>query len=81
MQLDQSQLRFEGVRMTNRYLVALGLAFAIAISFAETNVNSRKGKIFSLFSVVQFKNSPCISTSTLSTGQSSNRNGTCYAQR
>ena len=68
--------------MTKTLFVAFVFAIILTESLAEIpEEGGRKGKIFSLFSVVQFKNSPCVSTSTLSTGQSSNRNGTCYAQR
>ncbi|XP_059097601.1 uncharacterized protein LOC131891925 [Tigriopus californicus] len=43
-------------------------------------VNSREGKVFSLFNIVQFNNGGCRSTSTISGGGSgsSNRNGTCF---
>jgi len=42
---------------------------------AETD---RDGKLFSLFTIVNFKNDPCISSSSLSSGSTSYRNGTCY---
>merc|ERR1711953_628549 len=45
---------------------------------AKAAEGGRKGKVFSLFNVIQFNNGPCQSTST-STG-SSNRNGTCYTE-
>ena len=38
---------------------------------------ARAGKVFSLFSIVTFKNSGCRSTSG-TTGTGVNRNGTCY---
>jgi len=47
---------------------------------AKEQPDNRSGKIFSLFNVIQFKNDPCISSSTLSTGQSTNRNGTCFSE-
>lgn len=40
--------------------------------------NQRDGKVFSLFNVVQFKNEACVSSDTLSSGSTSNRNGTCF---
>jgi len=41
---------------------------------------NRDGKLFSLFSIVQFKNEACRSTQTLSnTGSTVARNGTCYS--
>lgn len=52
-------------------LASLGAAGAIEVE--------REGKVFSLFNVVQFKNDPCISTSSLATGSTANRNGTCYS--
>jgi len=53
--------------------------FLLSITVSVVNAeNSRDGKVFSLFSVVQFKNEPCVSTSTLASGSTSNRNGTCF---
>ncbi|XP_059097778.1 uncharacterized protein LOC131892061 [Tigriopus californicus] len=42
--------------------------------------NSREGKVFSLFNIVQFNNGGCRSSSTISGGGtgSTNRNGTCF---
>ncbi|XP_059083097.1 uncharacterized protein LOC131880461 [Tigriopus californicus] len=42
--------------------------------------NSRENRLFSLFSIVQFKNSPCSSTLSFQSGGTSSvrRNGTCY---
>jgi len=37
----------------------------------------RDGKVFSLFSVVQFKNLPCTSSDKISSATTQNRNGTC----
>ena len=77
----QCQIGFESVKMAKKLIFSLCFASLLGTSLAEISSDTRNGKIFSLFSVVQFKNSPCVSTSTLSTGQSTNRNGTCYAQR
>jgi len=38
----------------------------------------RDGKLFSLFTIVNFKNDPCVSTSSLSSGSTAYRNGTCF---
>merc|ERR1719242_1219820 len=54
--------------------------FTASIILAKDQQDNRSGKIFSLFNVIQFKNDPCISSSTLSTGQSTNRNGTCFSE-
>jgi len=40
--------------------------------------HQRDGKVFSLFSVVQFKNEACVSSDTLASGSTANRNGTCF---
>ena len=37
--------------------------------------------VFSLFTVVNFKNEACVSTSSLSTGSTTYRNGTCFTSR
>jgi len=56
-----------------RVLIFLTLvAFCFAASQEE-----RDGKVFSLFSVVQFKNLPCTSTDKISSASTQNRNGTC----
>ncbi len=39
---------------------------------------NREGKLFSLFTVVNFKNDACVSSSTLSSGSTTYRNGTCF---
>merc|ERR1712050_19921 len=55
--------------------------FLLIISISVVNAeieNEREGEVFSLFNVVQFKNSPCVSSSTLASGSTSNRNGTCF---
>jgi len=44
----------------------------------RTEENNRDGKLFSLFTVVNFKNEACVSTSSLSTGSTTYRNGTCF---
>jgi len=49
------------------------LAF-VAICIAQ---QEREKKLFSIFSVVSFKNDPCQSTSSLSSGSTDYRNGTC----
>merc|ERR1712156_14566 len=43
-------------------------------------VQERDGKIFSLFSIVQFKNTACQSSVSLASGSTQYRNGTCYTQ-
>ena len=37
--------------------------------------------VFSLFTIVNFKNEPCVSTSQLSSGSTPYRNGTCFTSR
>ena len=37
--------------------------------------------VFSLFTVVNFKNEACTSTASLAVGQTAYRNGTCYTSR
>jgi len=49
------------------------LAF-VAICIAQ---QEREKKLFSIFSVVSFKNDPCQSTSSISSGSTDYRNGTC----
>jgi len=54
------------------------ISFFIVINvFAFSSAAKKEGKAFSLFSVVTFKNEPCVSTSG-TTGSGVNRNGTCY---
>lgn len=65
------------------WIVLLSVAAgAYAIQQEGDNVteveSNRNGKIFSLFSIVQFKNTGCKSQSAMSTGQSAVRNGTCF---
>ena len=43
----------------------------------QVKKSGREGKLFSLFSIVTFKNTGCRSTSG-TTGSGINRNGTCY---
>jgi hypothetical protein len=66
-------------------LVALTACFSAAVGLKEENITAsvpaginRDSKVFSLFSVVQFKNTGCRSQSAMSSGQSTVRNGTCY---
>eukprot|EP00093_Oithona_nana_P006559 06559.XXX_116884_118935_1 [CDS] Oithona nana genome sequencing. len=60
-------------------IALLSLSFARQRRAKVANTDSqREGKLFSLFSVVQFKNDPCTSTSSLSSGSTKYRNGTCY---
>jgi len=40
--------------------------------------SDREGKIFSLFTIVNFKNEPCQSTDSLASGSTQYRNGTCF---
>merc|ERR1712223_1834875 len=63
-------------KMESKFIIAFFALIAINIIKAE-NVKEagKEGKMFSLFSVVSFKNVGCSTTST--TG-SKNRNGTCY---
>lgn len=57
------------------------LVFATALEKADLEEKSKEksGKLFSLFSVVTFKNKQCNSASG-TTGTGANRNGTCYTQ-
>lgn len=66
------------------FLFCTGTALArqrkgsISDSKSESKESNREGKLFSLFTIVNFKNEPCTSTSSISSGSTSNRNGTCY---
>merc|ERR1719150_2451271 len=66
--------------MTFTKATIIFLLFTVSMILAKEQPDNRSGKIFSLFNVIQFKNDPCISSSTLSTGQSTNRNGTCFSE-
>merc|ERR1719150_3442803 len=66
--------------MTFTKATIISFLFTASIILAKDQQDNRSGKIFSLFNVIQFKNDPCISSSTLSTGQSTNRNGTCFSE-
>jgi len=48
----------------------------LAVCFAKQEDNREK-KLFSIFSVVQFKNDPCTSSSSISSASTDYRNGTC----
>merc|ERR1739844_101049 len=49
----------------------------ILLSLCLVQCQAKEGKAFSLFSVVSFKNEPCVSSSG-TTGSGVNRNGTCF---
>merc|ERR1712241_667598 len=64
-------------------LIGICLARQRKGSLADDNLPNkqaydRDGKLFSLFTIVNFKNSPCVSSSSLSSGSTPYRNGTCY---
>jgi len=64
-----------GVRASRRMRT---LIFLTLITFClAASQQERDGKVFSLFSVVQFKNNPCTSNDKISSGTTDNRNGTC----
>lgn len=44
----------------------------------DDTTSNREGKLFSLFTIVNFKNDACTSTSSISSGSTSYRNGTCF---
>jgi len=48
-----------------------------ALCWAKQEPNNREKKMFSLFSVVTFKNEACTSTSSISSASTDYRNGTC----
>lgn len=50
----------------------------INLNASNTTIDGKTGKVFSLFSVVTFKNTGCKSQSAMTTGQSAVRNGTCF---
>merc|ERR1719367_1465444 len=58
--------------MNPRLLTFLSLA-----AFCIAAKQERNDRMFSLFSVVQFKNDPCTSTDKISSASTDNRNGTC----
>jgi len=61
----------KAIRLTMRVWIFLILA---GICLADQERNDR---MFSLFSVVQFKNDPCTSSDKISSASTTNRNGTC----
>merc|ERR1712102_231067 len=67
--MGQSSLRSENMRTC---LAVLGVLTVITIGSASNDTDSRHGKAFSLFSIVQFPNQQCTSSS------SSTTFGTCY---
>merc|ERR1712079_633570 len=54
------------------FLVVLGVLGAVTLGSCSNNTDSRDGKAFSLFSIVQFPNQQCTASSSSSTY------GTCY---
>jgi len=62
------------------WISAVAIATFVCLVSAGQNetIVDRNGKVFSLFSIVQFKNTGCKSQSSMTSGQSSVRNGTCY---
>ncbi|XP_059081645.1 uncharacterized protein LOC131879360 [Tigriopus californicus] len=70
--------------LNEKSLLGLALLFGtlcIGHGFGDNNRTSgsvRQGKLFSLFNVVNFKNGPCPSSSSIGSGNSGRRNGTCY---
>jgi len=67
-------------------LIKFNFVFAIDKDIASSaqnepkNIDNREGKLFSLFSIVQFRNEACTSSQTLSnTGTTTSRNGTCFS--
>merc|ERR1719323_5644 len=74
------------MRLKSTTLVLLiGLALAQArqrgsgrVSKEKSEESDREGKLFSLFTIVNFKNEPCQSTDSLSSGSTQYRNGTCF---
>ncbi|CAB4055457.1 unnamed protein product [Lepeophtheirus salmonis] len=63
-----------------KLLIILSISLLFIDFSKSTSKNDRDGKFLSLFSIVQFKNEACRSTSTISNGGSgsTSRNGTCY---
>jgi hypothetical protein len=64
--------------MKTQLLATFGLLVFVCFCNAKLENKNREGKLFSLFSVVNFKNDPCQSTSSISSGSTEYRNGTCY---
>jgi len=66
---------WHSVRASRRMRILIFLTILAFCSAAAQQ--ERDGKVFSLFSVVQFKNLPCTSTDKISSASTQNRNGTC----
>jgi len=62
-----------------KYFILLLCSFILfATSQAKIPESNREEKLFSLFTIVNFKNDPCRSTDTSSSSNGDYRNGTCY---
>lgn len=62
-----------------KYLILVFCSFVLfATSQAKIPESNREEKLFSLFTIVNFKNDPCRSTDTSSSSNTAYRNGTCY---
>lgn len=59
-------------------LMAMSFIATFAVAREHNKVKQREGKLFSLFSIVNFKNDPCVSSSSIASGSTSYRNGTCF---
>ena len=55
--------------------------FLILFTQNEVSLSHIYFSVFSLFTVVNFKNEACTSTASLAVGQTAYRNGTCYTSR
>jgi len=60
------------------YLLGAALLLSAVAATEDIESDHKKEKSFSIFSVVNFQNTPCRSQDSLPSGSSSNRNGTCY---
>merc|ERR1711899_513401 len=79
---------FKAERLTMRISSLIPFFLLIGICLARQRkgnlgddykqATDRDGKLFSLFTIVNFKNDPCVSSSSLSSGSTPYRNGTCY---
>jgi len=61
-----------------KYFILLFSFILFATSHAKIPESNREDKLFSLFTIVNFKNDPCQSTDTSSSSNTEYRNGTCY---
>jgi len=61
-----------------KYFILLFSFILFATSHAKIPESNREDKLFSLFTIVNFKNDPCRSTDTSSSTNTEYRNGTCY---